>query len=287
MSATDPAATMVMGVVNVTPDSFSDGGQWLDPELAIAHGQHLIAQGADILDVGGESTRPGAVRVPEDVELARVMPVIGGLVAEGAAISVDTMRASVAARVLDAGARYINDVSGGLADRDMPRLIAERGCDVIVSHWRGHSDVMNELASYNEVVAEVTRELFVRVDAFLDAGVKKDRIILDPGLGFAKDADANWQLLAHVEAVMDTGYRVLVGASRKRFLGELLEHDGVPALPTYRDRATAAVSALMAERGVWAVRVHDVAGSVDAVRVGTAVRAARGGPGSSRAGQES
>lgn len=287
MSATDPAATMVMGVVNVTPDSFSDGGQWLDPELAIAHGQHLIAQGADILDVGGESTRPGAVRVPEDVELARVMPVIGGLVAEGAAISVDTMRASVAARVLDAGARYINDVSGGLADRDMPRLIAERGCDVIVSHWRGHSDVMNELASYNEVVAEVTRELFVRVDAFLDAGVKKDRIILDPGLGFAKDADANWQLLAHVDAVMDTGYRVLVGASRKRFLGELLEHDGVPALPTYRDRATAAVSALMAERGVWAVRVHDVAGSVDAVRVGTAVRAARGGPGSSRAGQES
>jgi dihydropteroate synthase len=263
-----------MGVVNVTPDSFSDGGQWLDPELAIAHGRHLIAQGADLLDVGGESTRPGATRVPEDVELARVMPVVHGLAAEGAAISVDTMRASVAEKVLDAGTSCINDVSGGLADPEMPRLVADRGCDVIVSHWRGHSDVMSQRAGYDDVVTDVARELEQRVTAFLDAGVRQDRIILDPGLGFAKNADANWQLLSHVEVFMATGHRVLVGASRKRFLGELLEHDGVPALPTYRDRATAAVSALMAARGVWAVRVHDVAGSVDAVRVGTAVRAA-------------
>jgi len=268
---------MVMGVVNVTPDSFSDGGQWLDPELAIAHGRHLIAQGADLLDVGGESTRPGATRVSEKVELARVMPVVHGLAEEGTPISVDTMRASVAAKALDAGTCCINDVSGGLADPEMPRLVADRGCDVVVSHWRGHADVMNQRASYRDVVADVARELQERVRVFLDAGVQRDRIILDPGLGFAKDADANWRLLSHVEELMDTGHRVLVGASRKRFLGEVLAQDGVPALPTYRDRATAAVSALMAARGVWAVRVHDVAGSVDAVRVGTAVRAARGG----------
>ncbi|WP_420112720.1 dihydropteroate synthase [Pseudactinotalea sp.] len=275
MSAAAPAATRVIGVVNVTPDSFSDGGQWLDPELAIAHGRHMLAQGAAILDVGGESTRPGAGRVPEDVELDRVLPVVRELAGEGAAVSVDTMRAAVAARVLDAGAHYINDVSGGLADRDMPRLVAERGCEVIVSHWRGHADVMNGLADYTHVVPEVAGELSARVEAFLAAGVRPDRIIVDPGLGFAKDGGANWELLAHVETFLETGYRVLIGASRKRFLGELLERDGVLALPTYRDRATAAVSALMAERGVWAVRVHDVAGSVDAVRVGSAVRAAR------------
>nr|WP_156251983.1 dihydropteroate synthase [Pseudactinotalea terrae] len=277
-----------MGIVNVTPDSFSDGGQWLDPELAIAHGRHMLDQGADMLDVGGESTRPGATRVEAAVELDRVLPVVRGLAGEGAEVSVDTMRASVAAHVLDAGARCINDVSGGLADRDMPRLIAERGCDVIISHWRGHSDVMGQRATYGDVVAEVSRELAARVDAFLGAGVRREQIVLDPGLGFAKNGQANWQLLAHVEALMTANFRVLVGASRKRFLGELLAHDGVPALPTYRDGATAAVSALMAERGVWAVRVHDVAGSVDAVRVATAVRTARAGSGggtnSSRSG---
>lgn len=275
MSAADTAATLVMGVVNVTPDSFSDGGQWLDPELAIAHGRHMLDQGADLLDVGGESTRPGASRVDAEVELERVMPVVRGLVAEGATVSVDTMRSAVAAKVLDAGARCINDVSGGLADPDMARLVAERDCEVVLSHWRGHSDVMGQRARYGDVVAEVTQELFARMDAFVAAGVRESRIVLDPGLGFAKDARANWELLAHVDALMARGTRVLVGASRKRFLGELLEHDGVPALPTYRDGATAAVSALMAARGVWAVRVHDVAGSVDAVRVATAVRAAQ------------
>lgn len=278
MSAADPVATLVMGVVNVTPDSFSDGGQWLDPELAVAHGRHMLAQGAEILDVGGESTRPGAGRVAEDVELSRVLPVVRDLAGEGAAVSVDTMRSSVAARVLDVGARYINDVSGGLADPDMPRLIAERECDVIVSHWRGHSAVMNDLADYADVVAEVVGELAARVEAFLVAGVAAERIVVDPGLGFAKDGEANWQLLAHVDTFLAMGHRVLIGASRKRFLGELLGRDGVLALPTYRDRATAAISALMAERGVWAVRVHDVAGSVDAVRAGSAVRAARSGP---------
>lgn len=287
MSAVDPVATRVMGIVNVTPDSFSDGGQWLDPDLAIAHGRHMLDQGADMLDVGGESTRPGATRVDAEVELDRVLPVVRGLVGEGAEVSVDTMRAAVAARVLDAGARCINDVSGGLADADMARLVAERGCDVIVSHWRGHSDVMGQRATYTDVIGEVAAELSARVEAFLGAGVRREQIVIDPGLGFAKNADANWQLLAHVDALMAAGLRVLVGASRKRFLGELLEHDGVPALPTYRDGATAAVSALMAERGVWAVRVHDVAGSVDAVRVATAVRRARAerdGPGSSRSG---
>lgn len=263
-----------MGVVNVTPDSFSDGGQWLVPEVAIAHARHLLAQGADILDIGGESTRPGAARVPEAEEIERVMPVVTALVADGAPVSVDTMRASVAAMVLDAGATSINDVSGGLADPEMAGLVADRGCDYVVNHWRGHADVMERMTEYDDVVADVHRELMERVEVLTAAGVAEERIILDPGLGFAKDADANWRLLAGLDTFVATGFRILVGASRKRFLGELLGHDGVPALPTYRDRATAAVSALAAARGVWGVRVHDVPGSVDAVQVATAWRAA-------------
>ncbi len=275
---TDPAGaerTKVMGVVNVTPDSFSDGGQWLVPEVAIAHGQHMLAQGADLLDVGGESTRPGAVRVSESEELDRVMPVVEGLVALDAVVSIDTMRASVAAVALDGGASVVNDVSGGLADPEMAELVADRGCDVVVNHWRGHADVMTSLATYDDVVTEVHRELMQRVEELTAAGVDEDRIVLDPGLGFAKEGTANWQLLAHLDILVATGLRVLVGASRKRFLGELLARDGVHALPTYRDRATAAITALAADRGVWAVRVHDVAGSVDAVRVAAAVREAR------------
>ncbi|HLV54472.1 MAG TPA: dihydropteroate synthase [Actinotalea caeni] len=266
--------TEVMGVVNVTPDSFSDGGQWLEPEVAIAHARHMLDQGADILDIGGESTRPGAARVPEAVELERVMPVVTALVGDGARVSVDTMRATVAEQALDAGAWCINDVSGGLADPAMVDLVAERGCEYVVNHWRGPSDVMNEMATYDDVVADVHRELMERVEALTAAGVDESRIILDPGLGFAKDAHANWQLLAGLDTLLGTGFRVLVGASRKRFLGDLLARDGVPLLPMYRDRATAAVSALAAARGVWAVRVHDVPGSVDAVRVATAWRAA-------------
>ncbi len=263
-----------MGVVNVTPDSFSDGGQWVEPEVAIAHARHMLDQGADILDIGGESTRPGAARVPEAVELERVMPVVTALVGDGARVSVDTMRATVAEQALDAGAWCINDVSGGLADPAMVDLVAERGCEYVVNHWRGPSDVMNEMATYDDVVADVHRELMERVEALTAAGVDESRIILDPGLGFAKDAHANWQLLAGLDTLLGTGFRVLVGASRKRFLGDLLARDGVPLLPMYRDRATAAVSALAAARGVWAVRVHDVPGSVDAVRVATAWRAA-------------
>ena len=263
-----------MGVVNVTPDSFSDGGQWLEPEVAIAHARHMLDQGADILDIGGESTRPGAARVPEAVELERVMPVVTALVGDGARVSVDTMRATVAEQALDAGAWCINDVSGGLADPAMVDLVAERGCEYVVNHWRGPSDVMNEMATYDDVVADVHRELMERVEALTAAGVDESRIILDPGLGFAKDAHANWRLLAGLDTLLGTGFRVLVGASRKRFLGDLLARDGVPLLPMYRDRATAAVSALAAARGVWAVRVHDVPGSVDAVRVATAWRAA-------------
>lgn len=267
--------TTVMGVVNVTPDSFSDGGRWLDPEIAIAHGVHLLAQGADILDVGGESTRPGASRVSEEVELQRVLPVVAGLVRRGATVTIDTMRASVAARALDAGAWGVNDVSGGLADPAMAPLVAERGVTIVLSHWRGHATVMDELTGYSDVVADVRHELLQRVAAMLEAGVSEDRIILDPGLGFAKDGPANWQLLAHLDALVEIGYPVLVGASRKRFLGEVLARDGVASLPIYRDGATAALTALVADRGVWGVRVHDVAGSVDAVRVVAAMRAAR------------
>jgi dihydropteroate synthase len=269
------ATTRVMAVVNVTPDSFSDGGQWLDPDVAVAHGRHLLAQGADLLDVGGESTRPGAVRVSAAEELDRVLGVIGPLAADGAVVSVDTMRAEVAAAALDAGATFINDVSGGLADPAMVDLVAERGCDVVVNHWRGHSDVMDDRAVYDDVVADVHRELMGRVETMTAAGVDAERVVLDPGLGFAKHGEQNWALLARLDVLVGTGLRVLVGASRKRFLGELTARDGVPSLPTYRDRATAAVSAIAASAGVWGVRVHDVAGSVDAVRVAAAVRAAR------------
>ncbi|MPV48429.1 dihydropteroate synthase [Pseudactinotalea sp. HY160] len=266
-----------MGVVNVTPDSFSDGGQWLDHEVAVAHARHLLAQGADLVDVGGESTRPGAARVPVAEELHRIIPVVAELAAEGARVSVDTMRTEVAAAALDAGAELINDVSGGRADPQMPALIAERGCRYVLSHWRGHSDVMNSLGRYRDVVAEVSAELLAQVAVFRAAGVDPDRIVLDPGLGFAKDAAANWQLLAHIEELTALGHEVLIGASRKRFLGELLAHDGAESLPLFRDRATAAVTALMAERGVWGVRVHEVSASVDAIRVAGALRRAKDG----------
>ncbi len=264
-----------MGVVNVTPDSFSDGGQWLDHDVAVAHARHLIAQGADLVDVGGESTRPGAARVSAAEELERVLPVVSELAAEGVTVSVDTMRTEVAAAVLDAGAHLINDVSGGLADSRMPELIADRGCRYVLSHWRGHSDVMNDLARYDDVVADVRGELRERVEVFRAAGVAEDQLVLDPGLGFAKDAAANWRILAHIEEFTALGRPILVGASRKRFLGELLAQNGAESLPLFRDRATAAVTALMADRGIWGVRVHEVIASVDAIRVASALRTAR------------
>jgi dihydropteroate synthase len=268
--------TLVMGVVNVTPDSFSDGGEWFDPDRAIAHGLQLRAQGADLLDVGGESTRPGAARVPQDEELRRVLPVVRALVAEGAVVSVDTTRSAVALAAVEAGAQVVNDVSGGLADPAMRRVVAETGVVYVAMHWRGHSDVMDLLAVYDDVVGEVRDELAQRLDELVAAGVSPEQVVVDPGLGFAKPGRENWPLLAHLDVLAGLGRPVLVGASRKRFLGHLLAGpDGVPVPPHDRDRATAAVSALCAAAGVWCVRVHEVPGTADAVRVGAAWLAAR------------
>ena len=262
-----------MGVVNVTPDSFSDGGRFLEPEAAIAHGLDLHARGADIVDVGGESTRPGAERVPAPQEVERVLPVIAGLVAAGVPVSVDTMRASTARAAVEAGACLVNDVSGGLADPEMYATVATLDVPYIVMHWRGHSDGMDQLATYGDVVVEVIRELRERADAAMAAGIPLRRIVLDPGLGFAKTADHNWALLQRLPNLLAQGYPVLIGASRKRFLGSLLADEaGTPRPLDERDDASDAVTAIAAAMGVWAVRVHDVAGSRDAVRVADAWR---------------
>jgi dihydropteroate synthase len=267
--------TLVMGVVNVTPDSFSDGGRWFTPGAAIAHGLALIDDGADLLDVGGESTRPGARRVPVDAELVRVLPVIDALVARGATVSVDTTRARVAHEAVEHGAAIINDVSGGLADDAMHEVVAQTGAVYVAMHWRGHADVMDTFDDYADVVTDVRRELAARVAALRAAGVHDDQVVLDPGLGFAKPGASNWPLLARLPELVADGFPVLVGASRKRFLGHLLAHpDGEPAAPLARDGATAAISALAAAAGAWCVRVHDVKGSADAVRVAAAWRAA-------------
>jgi dihydropteroate synthase len=270
-----------MGVVNVTPDSFSDGGSWFGTDAAIARGLELAAQGADLVDVGGESTRPGAQRVPADEELRRVGPVIGGLARAGVPVSVDTMRAEVAQAALDEGARLVNDVSGGLADPEMPRLVAQAGVPYVVMHWRGHSHQMQERAVYGDVVGEVCEELRRRVDAAVAAGVDPALIILDPGLGFAKRAEHNWALLTHLAEISSLGggpaFPVMVGASRKRFLGKLLAApDGSPRTFAGSDDATVAVTALAAAAGAWCVRVHEVPANADAVRVGQAWREAAG-----------
>lgn len=263
-----PARTLVMGVVNVTPDSFSDGGRWFDVDAAVRRGLALLDDGADLLDVGGESTRPGAGRVPVADELARVLPVVEQLVAAGAVVSVDTTRAVVAAQAVDRGAVLVNDVSGGMADPDMAAVVARTGAAYVAMHWRGHADVMDDHDAYDDVVADVRRELAARVDALRAAGVRDGQVVLDPGLGFAKTGESNWPLLAHLPDLVADGYPVLVGASRKRFLGHLMAaDDGTPAPPPARDDATAAVTALAAAAGVWAVRVHEVTASVAAVRV--------------------
>jgi dihydropteroate synthase len=268
-----------MGVVNVTPDSFSDGGRWFEPDAAVAHGRRLRAEGADVLDVGGESTRPGAVRVDVEEERSRVLPVIRELVAEGAVVSVDTTRSEIAAEAVAAGALLVNDVSGGLADPRMAHVVADAEVAYVAMHWRGHADVMDALARYDDVVREVRDELAARVDALVGVGVRPERIVLDPGLGFAKPGTENWPLLAHLDVLLALGHPVLVGASRKRFLGHLLAvQDGTPVPPERRDAATAAVSALAAAAGAWCVRVHDVAPTADAVRVAAAWAAARTDP---------
>ncbi|WP_425393973.1 dihydropteroate synthase, partial [Actinotalea ferrariae] len=238
---------LVMGVVNVTPDSFSDGGRWFEPHAAVEHGLRLLEQGADVLDVGGESTRPGAERVPVDEERRRVLPVVRELVGAGAVVSVDTTRAAVADAAVEAGALVVNDVSGGLADPAMAGVVAATGVVYVAMHWRGHADVMDARATYDDVVTQVRDELALRVDGLVAAGVRPEQLVLDPGLGFAKPGSDNWPLLAHLDELLALGRPVLVGASRKRFLGHLLAGpDGVPAPPEGRDAATAAVSALAA-----------------------------------------
>lgn len=272
---TSAGRTLVMGVVNVTPDSFSDGGRWFTPQAAVAHGLQLLADGADLLDVGGESTRPGAPRVPVTEELDRVLPVIRALAERGAALSIDTTRAEVAAAAVDAGAVVVNDVSGGLADPEIREVVARTGVVYVAMHWRGPSDVMDDLAVYDDVVRDVRRELAERVAELRAAGVADHQIVLDPGLGFAKPGVANWPLLARLAELVADGFPVLVGASRKRFLGHLLAgDDGVPVPPADRDGATAAVSALAAASGAWCVRVHEARGTADAVRVAARWRAA-------------
>jgi dihydropteroate synthase len=260
-----------MGVLNVTPDSFSDGGRYLNADAALAHAREMWARGADIIDVGGESTRPGASRVDAQAETGRILPVIKELAADGVRLSVDTTRASVAAAALEAGAAVINDVSGGLADPDMARVAAESGVPWVLMHWRGHSKDMNALATYEDVVAEVVAELTERVDAALAAGVAESAIVLDPGLGFAKNAEHDWALLHSLDSLLRLGFPVLVGASRKRFLGRLLSDvDGTPRPAAGREDATAAISALAAAAGAWGVRVHEVGASLDAVMVASA-----------------
>ncbi|MET9733562.1 dihydropteroate synthase [Streptomyces sp. NPDC006458] len=266
----------VMGVVNVTPDSFSDGGRWFDTTAAIKHGLELVAQGADLIDVGGESTRPGATRVDEDEELRRVIPVVRGLSSEGVVVSVDTMRASVAARALAAGAALVNDVSGGLADPGMIPAVADAGAPFVVMHWRGFLQGANVRGTYADVVGEVVDELHARVQAVLDGGIAPDRIVVDPGLGFSKEGEHDLSLLAHLDRLRALGHPLLVAASRKRFLGRVLAGpEGAPPPARERDAATAAVTALAAQAGAWAVRVHEVRASADAVRVARAVEGAR------------
>ena len=261
----------MMGIVNITPDSFSDGGRYVDTRLAVNHALKLVDDGADVIDIGGESTRPGAARVPMAEEQKRVIPVLQALVSNGVAVSVDTMNARTALLAADEGAAIINDVSGGQADPDMAAVVASTGLPFVVMHWRGHSDEMNALANYRDVAADVRRELKNRIAELFVAGVQPSQIILDPGLGFAKDAAHNWQILARLGQLSSLGYPLLIGASRKRFLADF-ETDGDPAAEHPRDFATAVVSALAANAGAWGVRVHDVASTKLALDVAEAWR---------------
>ncbi|WP_374116432.1 dihydropteroate synthase [Hoyosella sp. YIM 151337] len=258
----------VLGILNVTPDSFSDGGWCVASDAAIAKGLGLARQGADVIDVGGESTRPGAVRVDAEEEMRRVIPVIGALSEAGITVSVDTMRADVAASALEAGADIVNDVSGGLADPSMLPLLADSGTTCVLMHWRAHAAVMQRHAVYDDVVADVCDELARRVDAALAAGVLAENIVLDPGLGFAKTAEQSWSLLAALPDLRRLGFPLLIGASRKRFLAECVDYGARnPASPIDRDEASNAVAALAAAAGAWGVRVHAVAPAAAAVRV--------------------
>ena len=242
---------LVMGILNVTPDSFSDGGQFDSSAAAIARGVQMMAEGADIIDIGGESTRPGAQRTPQQEELERTIPVVKALAELGAVVSIDTMRSEVARAAVAAGATYINDVSGGIADPEMHQTAADLGVNYISMHWRGHSLDMNSKAVYGDVVAEVRRELSLQIERALSAGIKKEKLLIDPGLGFAKEAEHNWELLKRIDEIVDLGYPVLIGASRKRFLGG--------DSPLERDGATLDVTKGLIGKGIWGVRVHIVA----------------------------
>jgi dihydropteroate synthase len=258
----------VIGILNVTPDSFSDGGRYTDVDAAVEHGMDLFRDGADIVDIGGESTRPGAQRVDARTETARVVPVIAGLAAAGVPLSIDTTRAEVASAALAAGALAINDVSGGLADPAMATVARDAGCPWILMHWRGHSRDMAQLAVYADVVAEVRAELLARVDAATSAGVDPGQIILDPGLGFAKTAEHNWALTRRLDILVALGFPVLFAASRKTYLGRLLAGpDGEPRAVDRRDDATLATSVLAVAAGAWGVRVHNVRATADALAV--------------------
>jgi dihydropteroate synthase len=270
----DIGRTRVMGVLNVTPDSFSDGGQHASTDAAVLHGLVLRDEGADLVDVGGESTRPGAARTSLDEELARVVPVVESLARQGVVVSVDTTRAAVAQAALDAGALMVNDVSAGAADDAMLPLVAARGVAYVAMHGRGPSADMQSRASYEDVVAEVCEELAERLAACRAAGLSDEQVLLDPGLGFAKEPEHNWTLVASLSALAGLGRPLVVGASRKRFLGALLADRGDQRPPQQRDDATTAVTVLAAQAGAWAVRVHDARASADAVRV--VQRVARG-----------
>ncbi|GAA0438710.1 dihydropteroate synthase [Actinoplanes campanulatus] len=257
-----------MGVLNVTPDSFSDGGRYTDLDAAVQHGVALFSEGAHVIDVGGESTRPGAERVDAATEITRVVPVIEALFAHGVPVSIDTTRAAVAEAALAAGATVINDVSGGLADPAMASVAAAAGCPWILMHWRGHSREMQKLAVYTDVVTEVRDELRARADAAITAGVDPGMIVLDPGLGFAKLPEHNWALSAHLDVLIELGFPVLFAASRKTYLGRLLAGpDGTPRPVDGREAATLATSLLAVAAGAWGVRVHEVRATADALAV--------------------
>ncbi len=272
-----PGRCVVMGVLNVTPDSFSDGGRYADLDDAITHGRLMAEQGADLVDVGGESTRPGAARVDSAEECRRVLRVVRELADSGVAVSIDTTRAEVAERALSAGAVVVNDVSGGLADAAMVKVVAAAGVPWVLMHWRGPSSEMAQLATYGDVVADVVTELSARFDAAVAGGVAVEALVIDPGLGFAKRIEHDLALLAHLDRLVSLGPPVLIGASRKSFFGHVLAGtDGAPRPVSEREAATAAVTAVAAAAGVWGVRVHDVATSVDVARLVAAIGSARG-----------
>ena len=273
VSGIDARLPVVWGVLNVTPDSFSDGGLFESADKAIEQGVLLRSQGADVVDIGGESTRPGAERVGVEVELQRVLPVISGLVDRGVMVSVDTMRAEVAREAVGCGASIVNDVSGGRADPDMHSTVAKLGVPYVVMHWRGHSVLMNQQAVYHDSVSEVRDEIDEQVRAAIASGIEPGCIVVDPGIGFAKEPEHNWDLLRSLDVLTEMGFPILVGASRKRFLGALLANaEGLARETTGRDVATAVLSARLADAGIWGLRVHDVRSTVDALKVSLAMR---------------